>query len=136
MNTNPIPRCLVVDDNPDLLTVTSAMLSHVADVEICCCNSGADALQTFREAPDKFQFVITDLAMPEMNGRELCRCLHELAPELKVVLATGSELVTDKQAERDGFFRLLHKPFPLESLRTVVNALKEFIAPQEHAVAA
>ncbi len=136
MNTNPIPRCLVLDDNPDLLTVTSAMLANVADLEICCCNSGADALRTFAAAPDAFQFVITDLDMPEMNGRELCRCLHELAPELKVVLATGSEFVTDKQAKRDGFFRLLHKPFPLESLRTVVNALKEFIAPEAQAVAA
>jgi CheY-like chemotaxis protein len=123
MKTN---RCLVVDDNPDLLKITSLMLARVADVEICCCDSAAAALATFAAAPNDFAFVITDMDMPNMNGQELCHRLHELAPDLKIVLSTGSSLVSEADAEANGFFRMLHKPFPLDHLRAAVNALQNF----------
>jgi CheY-like chemotaxis protein len=120
MKTN---RCLIVDDNLDLLKITSLMLARVANVEICCCDSAAAALATFAAAPGDFDFVITDMDMPHMNGAELCHRLHELAPDLKIVLSTGSSLVSEAEAEAHGFFRMLHKPFPLAQLRSAVDAL-------------
>ena len=128
MKTNPTIRCLVVDDNRDLLTITRLMLARVIDAEVCCCNSATEALQKFSAAPGDYQFVITDLDMPEMNGKELCQRLHKVAPDLKIVLSTGSEYISDEDAAKSGFFDLLHKPFPLESLRATVNALRECLA--------
>lgn len=129
MKTNNISRCLVVDDNRDLLSITRTMLAHVTDAEVCCCDSAAEAIAKFSAEPRAFDFVITDLDMPKMNGIELCRQLREIEPGLKIILATGSEYVSDEEAGRNGFFRMLHKPFPLATLRATVNALRECAAP-------
>jgi CheY-like chemotaxis protein len=87
-----------------------------------CFSSPQAALKAFATTPEKFQLVITDLEMPDMSGIELCRRLHELSPTQKVLLSTGSEILTDEQAAKNGFCGLLHKPFLFASLQRSLAA--------------
>jgi CheY-like chemotaxis protein len=122
-------RWMVVDDNDGILSLMRAVLAQLCDAPIEYFHDAPSALAAFRAAPDRFQFVITDLEMPGMNGIELCHELHALAPALKIVLSTGSRAITPAEAKRDGFCALLDKPFPFAALRSTLEAVG-MIAPE------
>jgi len=52
------------------------------------------ALQLFRSAPEQFDLIITDQAMPHMNGTELARELTRIRPDLPVILCTGYDTIS------------------------------------------
>ena len=111
---------MVVDDNTDILYLTSAILERLIGVPVECFHSPQAALAAFQKAPERYEFVITDFDMPGMDGEELCRRLHEIDPALKVLLSTGSGIVSDDIVEEWGFCGCLHKPFPLSQLKTIL----------------
>jgi hypothetical protein len=57
--------------------------------------------------------------------------MHELSPAQKVLLSTGSEILTDEQAAQNGFCGLLHKPFLLASLQRALAAAGALEIPAE-----
>ncbi len=93
------------------------LVAQLAPVTAECYESPHKAWTAFMAAPEKFQFVITDLEMPGMDGIQLCRRLHAVAPELKVMLLTGNQVWTEAEARLNGFCGLLRKPFPLATLQ-------------------
>src|ERR1051325_5367510 len=115
-------RWMVVDDNEALLNLVAIQLEGMGLADVERCRSGAEALAAFNATPERFQFVITDLNMPGMNGIELCRRLREVSPDLKIVLATGSGVADEAGAQECGFCGLLAKPFPAAALRRVVES--------------
>ena len=115
------PRWMVVDDDRDILSLIRDVVARFDDVDVECCNTPQEALAAFESKPGAFEFVITDLEMPDMSGIELCRRLRALSPSLKILLSTGSEILSDEEAVQKGFFGLLRKPFPLAALQ---NALE------------
>ena len=121
---HPTPRAcwMVVDDDEAVLHFLASLLESLGVAEVHRFQNGDEALAAFHRAPERFQFVVTDLEMPGMNGIELCRRLRAVAPELKVVLATGSATVCETGAGRCGFFGLLAKPFPAAALWRMVEA--------------
>jgi CheY-like chemotaxis protein len=116
------PRWMIVDDNQDILAWMRELLAKLVDADIQCFDSPHAALATFAAAPDAVDFVITDLEMPDMSGIELGDRLRKLSPSLKVLLATGSEILTNREAAQKGFCGLLHKPFPFASLERALAA--------------
>ncbi|MDB6018618.1 MAG: hypothetical protein JWR19_3107 [Pedosphaera sp.] len=119
---------MVVDDNEHVLQAITNLLAAIANAEIRAFRSAPEALAAFAAAPETFQLVVTDLEMPQMNGLELCQRLHQLAPSLKIVLVTGSALMSHETAEQNGFFGLLHKPFPLDQLHSVLKRAEVSLA--------
>lgn len=118
-----VARWMVVDDNADILFLTGAILERVAGATVECFHSPLKALAAFAAAPENFGLVVTDFEMPGMDGVEFCRRLRELAPSLKVLLATGSGIISPDAAAALGFCGLLHKPFPVAELkRALVRA--------------
>src|SRR6185312_15490732 len=91
-------RWMLVDDNQGTLNLMGDILEMMNCAEIVRFNSPTEALEAFAAAPEEFQVVITDLEMPDMNGIELCRRIHTLSRETKVLLASGSSVVTEVQA--------------------------------------
>jgi CheY-like chemotaxis protein len=111
---------MVVDDNRDVLDALGSLLEAVGGVTVERFQSGVEALRAFAAAPGDYEFVVTDLEMPGMSGIELCRSLRALAPRLKILLATGSGIITGREARERGFCGVLPKPFPVEALKQAV----------------
>jgi len=114
-------RWMIVDDNPDILSLIQDIVGRFSDVDIERFNSRQAALRAFAAEPEAFEFVITDLEMPDLNGLELCRRLRGLAPALKILLAAGSEIMSDEEAAQKGFCGLLRKPFPFAALQSALE---------------
>ena len=106
---------LVVDDDELVLTNTVAMLEDLGHrvLEACC---GQDALAVMSEH-SQIDLVLTDYAMPRMNGLQLIRRVLERRPEISVVLATGYAEIPEGQAHD---LCRLGKPFTQADLGRVI----------------
>lgn len=120
--TSARARWMVVDDDDGVRDFLACVLEMRQVAEISSFRSAKEALAAFTATPEQYQFVITDLDMPGMNGIELCRRLRAFAPELKVVLATGNGAANAAGARQCGFCGLLAKPFPAAEVWRMVEA--------------
>ena len=119
-------RCwMVVDDNLEILSLLEEAVARLFDVDVAAYNSPRAALSAFRTAPDRFQYVITDLEMPGMNGFEFCNQLRAIMPRIRVLLSTGSQDVTATEATERGFCGMLTKPFSLATLRREITPITQ-----------
>ena len=84
-----VPRLcvLVVDDDNLVLTSTSLLLEDLGH-RVISASSGAQALELFDSEP-AIDLVITDMAMPKMNGEQLAQIIRNIRPQLPIILATG-----------------------------------------------
>lgn len=81
-----VQRVLVVDDNPQTLTLVERILER-AGFEVWCASSGSEALERI-ERRGLPHLAIVDYLMPGMNGFELCERLHEFS-ELPIIMLTA-----------------------------------------------
>ena len=112
-------RILVVDDEPQLTRVLRRSLStNGYDVRVA--GDGDFALQTFRDWPAAL--VITDLAMPNMSGLELCRRLRSISEVPIIVLSVRGEEKTKVEALDAGADDYITKPFGMDELLARIRA--------------
>ncbi|MBN1103634.1 MAG: PAS domain S-box protein [Deltaproteobacteria bacterium] len=112
--TEPLPTCreriLFVDDEPELVNMTREMLQPLG-YEVFSTTSSVEALRLFREQPDRFDLVITDLTMPHMTGDRLARRMLRIRPDIPIILCTGySEILTEDKAREMGIQEFVMKP--------------------------
>jgi DNA-binding NtrC family response regulator len=110
-------RVLLVDDEPGMLFALEALLETRGD-EAVLARDGAEALTLL----DGVDLVITDFAMPGMDGLELLRRIRERDEALPVVLLTahGSERVAVR-AIRSGAYEYVPKPFDVDEMSTLID---------------
>jgi two-component system KDP operon response regulator KdpE len=124
---NDKPRILVVDDEPQLTRVLrTGLKSHSYDVR-----TAADGLSGFETFKDwHADLVITDLAMPNMNGLELCRKLREISPVPIIILSAKGEEKTKIEALDLGADDFVTKPFGIDELLARIRAaLRRAVTP-------
>src|SRR5712664_4084498 len=117
--TEPKKRILVVDDEPQLTRVLLRSLT-TKGYEVRIAGDGEFALQTFRDWPPAL--VITDLAMPNMGGLELCRRLRAISEVPIIVLSVRGEEATKVQALDAGADDYVTKPFGMDELLARIRA--------------
>ncbi|UUX95051.1 CheR family methyltransferase [Aquabacterium sp. J223] len=114
-------RVLLVDDEP-LSVETLTQLLELEGATVVSSTSGADALQ--RAEHDRFDFVLSDLAMPEMDGYEFVRRLRAL-PAMRAVptlaLSGMGRPADGQRALAAGFTAHLKKPITLDALLQVLG---------------
>jgi two-component system KDP operon response regulator KdpE len=116
---NDTARILVVDDDAQLTRVLRTGLKS-RGYEVRTAPDGAIALETFNEwQPD---LVITDLAMPVMDGLELCRQLRAISQVPIIVLSAKGEEKTKIEALDLGADDFVTKPFGIDELFARVRA--------------
>jgi CheY-like chemotaxis protein len=111
------PRVLVIDDDPTVREVVSYLLASFGyDCETAA--DGVSGLARFDEG--RWHLVLTDLAMPEMNGWEVAAAIRRRAPTTPILLITGliGPEVMQRAAERG--LRVVPKPFRSALLRVAV----------------
>jgi two-component system KDP operon response regulator KdpE len=113
------PRILVVDDEQQITRVLNRSLtSQGYDVHVAA--DGDAALQTFGDwHPD---LVITDLAMPNMSGIELCRKLRAISEVPIIILSVRGEERTKVEALDAGADDYVTKPFGMDELVARIRA--------------
>ncbi|MCP4346626.1 MAG: response regulator [Desulfobacterales bacterium] len=119
-------RILVVDDDESVEEVERKMLERLG-YQVTTRTSALDALAAFRESPDAFDLIITDMTMPNMTGDQLARELILIKPDIPVIVCTGfSEKLNKEKAKAVGLKGFLMKPVSKAELaKTVRKVLDE-----------
>jgi len=110
------PTALIVDDE-HLIADTLAEILSEKGFESSAVYNPRDAIAQVREAcPD---IVITDVAMPGMNGIELAKLVRNTCPDTRILLVSGQATTAElvERAKREGYsFEMLAKPIGPEAL--------------------
>ncbi|MBI9083985.1 MAG: PAS domain S-box protein [Desulfobacterales bacterium] len=107
---------LLVDDEEVIAEMETMMLERLG-YQVVSRTSSVDALEAFRVNPDKFDLVITDMAMPNMSGDQLASELVKIRPDVSILLCTGfSERMPEEKAKALGIKNFLMKPITLKDL--------------------
>jgi CheY-like chemotaxis protein len=112
-----------VDDEPPLLELIRRYLERHGCV-VTGFSDPAAALAEFRRDPNAFDFAVTDLAMPGLNGFELTRELLAARPGLPVVMTSGYVTPADElTAQGLGALALIPKASTVDDLGCVLERL-------------
>lgn len=118
-------RILLVDDELLIRETMQATLRELGH-EVMACPGGTEAIEAFdaaRRDGSAFDVVITDLGMPDVDGRAVAKAIKERAPDTPVVLLTGwGQHLEEEQSIPPNVDRLLKKP---AKLRELLAALAE-----------
>ena len=115
-------KLIVVDDEPDLLYVTTSMLQRNG-YQVYGFTDPVKALEHVIEY-EECSVVISDVRMPVMNGFELVRGMKEQRPQIKVVLMSSFDLHHREWQQRmpsTGVDQVLKKPFSMSQLIEAVE---------------
>ena len=117
-------RILFVDDEATLVDMGKVMLETLG-YDVTAKTSSLDALQAFRDRPDAFDLVFTDMTMPSLTGRELAREITAIRKDIPVILCTGfSDMMNNEEAREAGVREIVIKPYIMNTLaKTIRNAL-------------
>ena len=121
-------RILVVDDEPALrASLERALRLDGSAVELA--GDGAQALSALSERP--YDAVVLDVAMPRVDGLEVCRRLRGAGDRTPVLMLTARDAVDDRVAGLDaGADDYLVKPFALRELKARLRALLRRLEPE------
>ncbi len=112
-------QILIVDDEEKILSVTKATLEKFG-YRVLTARNGSEAVKIYSENTGRIDLVLTDMAMPLMDGETAIREIREIDPAARIVVASGlasdynSE---DSPAKAEAF---LSKPFSAETLLTTI----------------
>ena len=114
---------LLVDDEDGMRRLLSRVLSREG-YETTAVSNGAEALR--HVANDRFDLVVTDIKMPEMDGLELLRELKEFEPSLPIIVITAYGTVENAvEALRAGAYDYIAKPFETDEIKLTVAKVLE-----------
>lgn len=114
---------MVIDDMTDFKELLALNLkSHGFIVD--AFEDASEALARFAENPSATDIAVVDFMMPGMNGEELARAMHELRPELPVILLSGyASGITNENAREHGFCAMFEKPVEMSKLSRLLVQL-------------
>jgi DNA-binding NtrC family response regulator len=116
----PSLNLLVVDDDISISKSLQGLLAHIGH-KVTIYADALSALDAYRARG--FDIVLTDMAMPGMNGIQLLRELRAYDPEARVLIFTGQALPNlIEEATRAGALSVLHKPFELEEVLKAIRS--------------
>jgi PAS domain S-box-containing protein len=116
-------RILLVEDDPDVMTLTGRVLLENGYAVFMCRKAG-EALDLFESNRGDFDLVISDLILPDKRGIELVQILQEKKPGLKALLISGyPETRTDLSKVLQQEYRFLAKPYTGSELLREVHLL-------------
>jgi PAS domain S-box-containing protein len=111
-----IGTILLVDDEESVLEITAQMIERLG-YTVLRARNGREAIEHFRESPDRVSLVILDMIMPEMGGGEVFDELKRISRRVKVLLATGYSMQGQaREIMNRGCVGFIQKPFTMEDL--------------------
>ena len=112
---------LLVEDESAVLRLSKIVLERFG-YKVLTAGTPSEAIQLFQTHEGRVHLLVTDVVMPEMNGRELAIRLRETRPELKTLFVSGySASALAPRGVLDEGVHFLQKPFSLEDLASSVR---------------
>ena len=126
-------RILVIDDDLHMRTACARVLAKAGHT-VACAETGNEGLKILSSSAAGFEVVLLDQLMPGMSGMETLAEIKVMAPDLPVIIITGS--VSDETSAElvdRGACDCLPKPFNPEQLRTTVEKARKGSRPVKYA---
>jgi len=117
---------LLVDDEPTVLKVMSRSLEK-SGYKVISAEDGEKGLAAFKRRRKEINLVITDMAMPGMDGPALVSAIRKIDPSVKILCTSGlSTPSNDESLKSLGVSAVLSKPC---SSKVILQAIKDALAP-------
>jgi two-component system, cell cycle sensor histidine kinase and response regulator CckA len=112
---------LLVEDEPAILRLTKRMLEDQGYTVVTASAPG-EAVRLAREHSGEIHMLLTDVVMPEMNGRDLARKLLPYIPQIRRLFMSGytSDVIAHQGVLEEGV-HFIQKPFSWRNLATQVR---------------
>jgi len=119
---------LIAEDDASVRQVLRDAL-NLSGYRVIEAINGLDAWDLFRQEQDNIELVITDVLMPEMNGRELALLINKVRPATHIIYISGhpADEITDSGVLLEGV-NFLPKPF---TTRDAINKIRQVLGTSE-----
>lgn len=117
------PATIFVVDDEQMLLDLAEMILKPAGFQVCLFKDPTKALAEYVAAPSPPDVLVTDYAMPQMNGMDLIRECKRLRPRQRTILLSGTvdeSIYTGSDVQPD---RFLAKPYQINRLVEVIHSL-------------
>jgi len=112
---------LYVDDEESLVFLMTRVLRRMGH-QVTGFTAPEKAFEAFKQDPDAFDLIVSDMSMPGMSGLELARKILDVRPQLPVVITTGFVRAEDYQAAASvGVRQLILKPNTIDELGVTIE---------------
>ena len=119
--SNSCEMILVVEDEMALLDISSTMLMDLG-YKVLAASKPTEAILLAKEHAGSIDLLMTDVMMPEMNGRELEQHILKSNPKIKCLFTSGyTANVITHHGELDADVHFIQKPFTLKDLATKIR---------------
>ena len=113
---------LLVDDELQVRQVSEAMLKNLG-LSVTTAADGAAAIRSF-QSKTKYNFVVLDIMMPELNGEETLSELRKIDPSIPVIMVSGFSAGENiKRLSALPNIKILRKPYTLTELTTAIKTI-------------
>jgi CheY-like chemotaxis protein len=112
---------LLVEDSDAVREISREILKDCG-YKVLEADSGKTAIEIFKTFSDSIELLVTDVIMPEMNGKALYDKLKALNPSLKVLYISGYTAdIIDRHGVREENFNFIQKPFTIHGFTSKVR---------------
>ncbi|MBU3952217.1 MAG: response regulator, partial [Proteobacteria bacterium] len=112
---------MIVDDEEDIRIMTHELLELYGYTALSFEN-GEQALAAFKNNPDQFDLIITDMTMPQMTGFDFAKAVLKIRNKVPIILCSGyNEAISQAQAMKIGIKRYLQKPLQNKDLLFIIR---------------
>jgi CheY-like chemotaxis protein len=126
-------RILVADDDPVIRKLLCQVLAEDGH-EISSATNGAEAIAQIQRSAgpggEDFELLLLDVHMPVMNGLETLRTVRDIFPRISVVMMDSYPDHLVHQAQNEGAWTCIHKPFDLDEIREIIERVKRLICQE------
>ena len=112
-------KIMLVDDEQDILELYARILNREGYAATNSFSNGAEAVAAVEVDTSSADVMVIDHKMPKMDGIEATRRIRRMNPNMKVIMASGSDELAE--SDRSLFDVILTKPI---SIRDLLNALQ------------
>jgi PAS domain S-box-containing protein len=114
-------RILFVDDEDFQADIGKRMLERLG-YRVTARTNSIEAFELFRENPDGFDLVITDMTMPDLTGDILARKIIAIRPDIPIIVCTGySERINPDIVKEIGIKELAMKPVVMKDIAQMIE---------------
>lgn len=116
-------KILLIDDESPILEVEQRILEQLG-YDVTIENDSESAIKMIEKNPDRFDLIITDMAMPKMDGAVLAQKAMQINPDLPIIICTGfSKVLTREKAQKLGIRKVLSKPVSGQVLASEIREI-------------